>query len=93
MSWPSISTRPASGVSKPANTRNSVVLPQPEPPSRGQLAALDLEIDAVDRGHRAEALGQSFDPDDRFTHQRPVLIVVHNLVRSRTCSAVPALMV
>src|SRR5882757_7856357 len=26
--------RPASGLSKPANKRSSVVLPQPEPPSR-----------------------------------------------------------
>src|SRR5882672_11037310 len=33
MSWPSISTRPASGVSKPAIMRSKVVLPQPEPPS------------------------------------------------------------
>src|SRR5258708_25688133 len=34
MSWPSITSRPASGVSKPASRRSSVVLPQPELPSR-----------------------------------------------------------
>src|SRR5690348_12288607 len=34
MSCPSISMRPASGVSKPASRRNRVVLPHPEPPSR-----------------------------------------------------------
>src|SRR6267154_4606504 len=34
MSWPSMMSRPASGVSKPASRRSSVVLPQPELPSR-----------------------------------------------------------
>src|SRR6266851_4319460 len=34
MSWPSMTTRPASGLSKPASRRSSVVLPQPELPSR-----------------------------------------------------------
>src|SRR6185436_9185847 len=34
MSWPSMTMRPSSGVSKPAIMRNRVVLPQPEPPSR-----------------------------------------------------------
>src|SRR5260370_26069858 len=34
MSWPSITSRPASGVSKPASRRSSVVVPQPELPSR-----------------------------------------------------------
>src|SRR5258708_8911304 len=34
MSSPSIRTRPLSGVSSPASRRSSVVLPQPEPPSR-----------------------------------------------------------
>src|SRR5579862_830226 len=34
MSSPSIRMRPASGVSSPASRRKSVVLPQPEPPSR-----------------------------------------------------------
>src|SRR5437763_3574456 len=33
MSPPSIPIRPPSGVSSPASRRNSVVLPQPEPPS------------------------------------------------------------
>src|SRR6185437_11582829 len=33
MSWPSMTTRPVSGVSKPAIMRSRVVLPQPEPPS------------------------------------------------------------
>src|SRR5580704_933750 len=32
MSWPSMMSRPASGVSKPASRRSSVVLPQPELP-------------------------------------------------------------
>src|ERR1700730_1380028 len=34
MSWPSMTTRPPSGISKPASRRSSVVLPQPELPSR-----------------------------------------------------------
>src|SRR6186713_1424582 len=32
-SWPASSTRPASGASKPASRRSSVVLPQPDGPS------------------------------------------------------------
>ena len=34
MSTPSIEIRPAVGSSNPASMRSSVVLPQPEPPSR-----------------------------------------------------------
>ena len=38
MSWPSMKMRPASGVSKPASMRSSVVLPQPEPPSSANIS-------------------------------------------------------
>ena len=33
MSWPSMITWPAVGISKPASMRSSVVLPQPDGPS------------------------------------------------------------
>ncbi len=61
-----------------------------------QLAAFDVEIDAVDGGDRAEALGDALrcgrSGVAAHTH-RPVLIVVHSRVRSRVCSALPAVMV
>ena len=34
--------RPAVGVSKPASMRSSVVLPQPEPPSRAKSSPLSI---------------------------------------------------
>jgi hypothetical protein len=36
-----------------------------------QLAAPDLEIDAVDSDDGAEAFGETFDPDDRIGRQFP----------------------
>ncbi len=38
MSAPSIRIVPAVGVSKPASMRSSVVLPEPEPPSRQKIS-------------------------------------------------------
>jgi hypothetical protein len=35
---PSMKMRPAVGCSKPASIRSSVVLPQPEPPSRQKIS-------------------------------------------------------
>ena len=53
--------------------------------------ALNIEIEGVNGHDRSEALAQAFDSDDRLAH-RPVLTVVHSRVRSRTCSALPAVM-
>ena len=38
MSSPSMKIEPLVGVSKPASIRSSVVLPQPEPPSRQKIS-------------------------------------------------------
>ncbi len=38
MSWPSMKILPEVGVSKPANMRSKVVLPEPEPPSRQKIS-------------------------------------------------------
>ncbi len=38
MSWPSIRILPAVGVSNPASMRSSVVLPEPDPPSRQKIS-------------------------------------------------------
>src|SRR4029450_4927476 len=43
ISWPLITMRPASGISNPASMRNSVVLPQPEPPSRANSSPRSIE--------------------------------------------------
>ena len=57
-STPSSSTRPDVGCSKPAISRNIVVLPQPEGPSREKNSpAWDGQVDVVD-GELNEALGQ-----------------------------------
>ena len=40
MSTPSMKMRPAVGRSKPASIRSSVVLPQPEAPSRQKISFL-----------------------------------------------------
>ncbi len=40
MSWPSMNTAPELGCSNPASMRSSVVLPQPEPPSRQKISPL-----------------------------------------------------
>ena len=57
-SRPPIRTWPASGVSSPAITRNSVVLPDPLGPSSAkELVLVDREIDLADRLGLAEALG------------------------------------
>ena len=42
-SWPSRMIRPEVGVSKPANMRSKVVLPQPEEPSRAKISPLAIE--------------------------------------------------
>ncbi len=43
---PATSTVPASGVSKPAIRRSSVVLPQPEGPSRATISPRSTQSDA-----------------------------------------------
>ena len=49
---------PRSGSSRPATMRNVVVLPQPEAPSSAKNDALGHgQAQVVDRGERAEALG------------------------------------
>src|SRR4051812_28862239 len=45
MSLPSMKIRPDVGVSKPASILRSVVLPQPEPPSRAKSSPLAMSID------------------------------------------------
>ena len=58
-SRPSISTRPEVGASTPAAMRRSVVLPQPEWPSRQtSLARLDGQRDAVERAHGCRRPGR-----------------------------------
>ena len=55
MSLPSTSTRPASGRSKPATSRSAVVFPQPDGPSSERNSPCsELDVDAVQRLHRAE---------------------------------------
>ena len=62
MAAPSTSTRPAAWRTKPAMTRSSVVLPQPDGPEQGHdLARLDGERDAVDGDGRAVADRQVVD--------------------------------
>ena len=57
---------PSSGISKPAISRSVVVLPEPDgPEQREELALRDVEVDAVDRGEVAVALGQPAQPDVR----------------------------
>ena len=59
---------------------------------REQFAARNVEIDAGNGRHRAEALDDAFDPDDRVAHC-PVLTDVQSRVRMRVCSALAALIV
>ncbi len=44
-STPSMKTAPSVGVSKPASIRSSVVLPQPEPPSRQKISPREISSD------------------------------------------------
>ena len=56
-SRPPIATRPASGRSKPATTRSSVVLPEPLGPSSATSSpCADAQARAVDRTGGAERL-------------------------------------
>ncbi len=58
--WPSISSSPAVGSSKPASMRSSVVLPQPEGPSSEKNSPRRMsKRDIVDRLHRPEVLGDA----------------------------------
>jgi hypothetical protein len=58
MSWPSIRMRPAVGrLEAREHAQQSGLAAARAAQQREQLAARDLEIDAVDRGDRAEALG------------------------------------
>ena len=62
MSAPSMKMRPAVGRSKPASMRSSVVLPQPEAPSRQKNSLLvDPERDVVDGDEVAELLRDPVD--------------------------------
>src|SRR6266700_1542964 len=45
-SSPSSSTRPSSGISRPASSRNSVVLPQPEGPSSAKNSPWKMSSDS-----------------------------------------------
>ncbi len=63
-SAPPSSIRPSSGRSKPAIIRSVVVLPEPDgPEQREELAARDVEVDAVDGGDVAVPLPQADDAD------------------------------
>ena len=96
MSWPSIRMRPASGVSKPASMRSRVVLPQPEPPSRANSSPRAMSRSTPSTAAIApKRLLTPGDADDRLggSSHRPVFTVVHSLVRSRVCSALPAVIV
>ncbi len=62
MSAPSMKMRPAVGCSKPASMRSSVVLPQPDPPSRQKISpAIDAQRDVVDGDELAELLRDVLD--------------------------------
>ena len=101
MSWPSMMSRPASGVSKPASRRSSVVLPQPEPPSSANssprsMTRSTLSTAVIAPKRLLTPSMRTMSPLTIALHarpHRPVLMVVHSRVRSRTCSAVPAVMV
>ena len=68
-SSPEISTRPLSGVSRPAITRSSVDLPQPEGPSSAVSEPPGISrLDVVERDEVAEAL---VDVSDRDGHRAP----------------------
>ena len=43
----------------------SVVLPAPWPQEAEELSLLDLQADIIERGNRAEALGDPLDLDGR----------------------------
>ena len=58
--------RPQSGGSRKFRQRRSVDLPVPEGPMIDDaLAGGDVEVDAVEHGAVAEALGQPLDADHR----------------------------
>src|SRR5947208_6097506 len=46
-SWPLSTMRPEVGVSKPASMRSSVVLPQPEEPSRAKTSPLAMSTETL----------------------------------------------
>src|SRR5664279_5383649 len=46
-SWPSSVIEPEVGVSKPASMRSSVVLPQPDEPSRAKISPLTMSIETL----------------------------------------------
>ncbi len=59
MSRPAWWIVPAVWTSSPEIARSSVVLPQPEgPEERDELAALDVEVDIVERGEVPEPLAR-----------------------------------
>ena len=65
----------ASGVSKPAMTFSSVVLPEPLGPRMvSSSPARDLQRDAVERHDLAEALADPLDPQLGRCHSRSRLL-------------------
>ena len=63
MSWSPMRIVPAVGSSSPATMRSVVVLPQPDGPSSAKNEPCGIgEVEVVDRGERAEALGDAGEP-------------------------------
>ena len=66
-STPSTVACPPSGARRPSRISTVVVLPAPFGPEQAEdLAAGDVEVDAVDRDEVAVALDQPADADDRI---------------------------
>jgi formate/nitrite transporter len=85
-SAPSQHTRPASGTSRPATTRSSVDLPQPDgPQQRDHLAGRDSERHAVHGRGRTEG-------DPHRVHEQPAHTSAPQVsVRSRSATAITAM--
>ena len=69
MSWPSIRMRPLSGGLEPREHPQQCGLAAARSAQqREQLAARDLQIDAIDGGNRSEALADALYRDDGIAH-------------------------
>ena len=72
MGSPSMRIVPASGSTKPAIARSSVVFPLPLGPSSAKSSPLlDAQVDIVERQRLAEAPGHSLDLDDAHRGESP----------------------
>ena len=99
MSWPSMKIRPEEGVSKPASILRSVVLPQPEPPSRAKSSPLPISSEtsstATNPPNRLLTASTRTKPGAKppgssGTARQPVRTSVQARAMSRSCSGVQA---